>query len=58
MGQIKKQHEHTHITMCKTDSQWEFAGQHRELNPGVPDDLEGGMGWEVEGRFNREGTYS
>ena len=32
-----------YIPICKTDSQWEFAVQYRELNPLVCDNLEG---WE------------
>ena len=43
--------------MCKTDSQWASALWHREFNPGLCDNLEGGEGWEVGGRFKREGTY-
>ena len=44
----------TYITICKIDSQWEFAVRLRELKPGLCNNLEG---WEVGGRFKREGTY-
>lgn len=30
----------THMTMCKTDSQWEFVAQLRELKPGLWDNLD------------------
>ena len=35
-----------YITICKTDSQWEFAIWLRELKPGLCNNLEG---WDVEG---------
>ena len=50
----------TDITICKTDSQWEFAVCLRELKQGLCINLEG---WEWgerrgrAGRFKREGTY-
>ena len=37
--------------MCKIDSLWEAAVQHRELSSGLCDDLEGWVG----GRSKREG---
>ena len=40
-------------TMCKIDSQWEFAIWLRELKQGLCINLEGEMG----GRFKREGIY-
>ena len=36
-----------HFTECKTDSQWEAAVQHRELNLLLCDDLDG-EGWDEE----------
>ena len=39
-------------TMCKTDSQWEAAIEHRELSSVLCDDLEG---WEGEAREVPEG---
>ena len=39
----------TSITICKIDSQWEFAVWLRKLNSGT--------GREVGGRFKREGIY-
>ena len=34
----------TYITMCKIDSQWEFAVRCRELKPVLCNTLGGGMG--------------
>ena len=48
----------TYITICKIDSQWEFAVWPRELKQGLCDTLEGGRWREVGGRFKREGTYA
>ena len=44
-------------TICKIDSQWEFAVCLRKLKPRLSDNLEGWSGWEVGGRLKREGTY-
>ena len=44
-------------TICKIDSQWEFAGWLRELKQGCYDKLKGGMGREIGGRSRREGTW-
>ena len=47
----------TSITICKTDSQWEFAVWLRKLQPGLWDNLEG---WEeVRGgrEVQKDGTY-
>ena len=46
----------TYITMCKTDSQWEYAVCLRELKQGLCINLEGWIGKEMGGRFTREGT--
>ena len=44
----------TYITICKIDSQWEFAVQLKELKLGLCNNLEGwnweGRGWEVQER--------
>ena len=44
----------TYITICKTDSQWEFAVCLRELKPGLCITLEGWAG-EEDGREVQEG---
>ena len=44
----------TYITICKIDSQWEFAVWLRELKQGLCDNLEGWDG-EGDGREAREG---
>ena len=40
-------------TMCKTDSQWEFAVWLRELKQGLCNRLKSGMGMEMGGRPRR-----
>ena len=47
----------TYITICKIDSQREFAVCLRELKPGLWNSLEDWGGREVGGRVKREGTY-
>ena len=47
----------TYITICKTDSQQEFAVCLRQLKQGLCINLEGGMGREVGGRFKRDRIY-
>ena len=47
----------TYTTICKIDSQQEFAVWLRKLKQGLCIYLEGGMGRETGGRFKREGTY-
>ena len=47
----------TYITICKIDSQWEFAVCLRELKQGLCNNLGGGMGRDLGGRFKNEGTY-
>ena len=44
----------TYITICKIDSQWEFAVRFRELTQGLCDNLEGWHG-EGDGREVWEG---
>ena len=44
-----------YITICKIDSQWEFAVCLRELSLGLCNNLEG---WDGEGvSFKRQGIY-
>ena len=47
----------TYITICKIDSQGEFAVWLRKLKQGLCINLEGWVGWETGGRFKREGIY-
>ena len=47
----------TYITICKIDSQQEFAVWLRKLNQGLCINLEVGMGRDMGGRFKREGIY-
>ena len=44
-------------TICKIDSQWEFAVWLREFKQGLCDRLKGGMGREMGGKSGREGTW-
>ena len=46
-----KSNMETYIAIHKIDSQWEFALWLRKLKQ------RGGMGWEMGGRFKREGIY-
>ena len=47
----------TYITICKMDSQWEFAVCLKKLQQGLCINLEGWDGREVRGSFKREGIY-
>ena len=47
----------TYITICKIDSQQEFAVWLKELKQRLCINLEGWMGREMGGRFKREGIY-
>ena len=47
----------SYITICKIDSQSEFAVWLRKLKQGLCINLEGGMGRKVGGRFKGEGIY-
>ena len=49
-----KSNMETYITMCKIDSQWEFAVWLRKLKQELCINLEG---WEIGGRFKREWIY-
>ena len=46
-----------YITICKIDSQWEFAICLGELKQGLYINLEVWKGRVMGGRFRREGTY-
>ena len=50
-----KSNMETYITICKIDSQWEFAVWLRKLKQGLCINLEGWDG--AGGRFKREGIY-
>ena len=47
----------TYITICKIDSQWEFAIQLRLVKPGLHSNLEGWDVKEVGGKFKWERTW-
>ena len=47
----------TYITICKIDSQWEFAVGSGNSNWGSVSTWRGGMGKEMEGRFKKERIY-
>ena len=47
----------TYITICKIDSQREFAVWLRELKQGLCINLEGWDGERMGGRFKKEGIY-
>ena len=53
----EKSNMEIYIAMCKIDSQGEFAVWLRKLKQGLCINLEGWDGWEMGGRFKREGTY-
>ena len=48
-----KSNMEAYITICKIDSQWEFAVWLKDLTGAL--DQPRGVGW--RGRFKREGTY-
>ena len=52
-----KSNMETYITVCKIDSQPEFAVWLRKLNTGSVSTWRGGVGREMGGRFKREGMY-
>ena len=45
----------TYITICKIDSQWEFAVWLRNSNRSSVSTYRGGMGRKMGGKFKREG---
>ena len=47
----------SYITICKIESQQEFAVYLRKLQEGLRINLEGWVGREMGGRFKREGIY-
>ena len=52
-----KNNMETYITVCKIDSQREFAVWLRKLKQELCINLEVGMGRDMGGRFKREGIY-
>ena len=48
-----KSNMETYITICKTDSQWEFAVWLRKLKPGLYQPRE--VGWEGDGKEVQKG---
>ena len=53
----EKSNMETYITICKIDSQWEFAIWLRKLKQRLCINLDEWDGREMGGRFKREGTY-
>ena len=51
----EKSNMETYITICKIDSQREFAVWLRKLKQGLCIIQRGGKGWEMGGRFERRG---
>ena len=52
-----KSNMETYITVCKINSQWEFAVWLRKLKQELCINLEGSNGEGDGGRFRREGIY-
>ena len=52
-----KSNMETYITICKIDSQWEFAVWLRKLKQGLCINLGGEMWREMGGSFKRERIY-
>ena len=52
-----KSNMETYITICKINSQREFAVWLRKLKQGLRINLGGGVGREMGGMFKREGIY-
>ena len=52
-----KMYGKSNITICKIDSQGEFAVWLRKLKQGLCINLEGSDGQEMGGRFKKEGIY-
>ena len=52
-----KSNMETYLTICKTDSQQEFAVWTRKLKQGLCIKLEGWDGGKMGGRCRREGIY-
>ena len=52
-----KSNMETYITVCKIDSQWEFAVWLRKLKQGLCINPEGWLGREMGERLKREGIY-
>ena len=54
---MREQHGNIYIAIREIDSLWELAVQHRELSLVLVTPWKGGMGWEMDEGFRREGTY-
>ena len=55
--ELREEHGNIHITVCNIDNQWEISvAQGAQLRWSVTTQR-GTIGWEVGGRFKREGTY-
>ena len=52
-----KSNMETYITICKIDSQWDFAVWLTKLKQGLLSTSRVGMGREMGGRLKREGIY-
>ena len=52
-----KSNMETYITICKIDSQWEFAVWLRNSNMGSASTWRGRMRREMGGRFKKQGIY-
>ena len=52
-----KSNMETYITICKLDSQQEFAVWLRKLKQDFVSIYQGGIGREMGGKFKREGIY-
>ena len=50
-----KSNRGTYTTICKTESQWEFAAWLRQLKQGLCINLKGWVGWEGNGREVQKG---
>ena len=56
-GRTSKQHGNLHSTVWKTDASGDLLCDSGSSTLILCDTQRGGMGWEVGGRFKREGTY-
>ena len=54
---MAKSNMETYFTICKIDSQWEFAAWLRKLKQGLCINLEAWDGREMGGRFKRVGPH-
>ena len=56
-GQGQREDGNIYTTVCKIDSQWEFAVCLKEIKPGLCDNLEGWEGVGDEKEVQEGGTY-